>query len=162
MVTRVIPILSFLYHVFSMRQNPEHPAPSSLAVPVIQLTPPSHAQCPHVAYQRTNPQPSTQNTFGQFTCHTATTALHPAVFMPEGSPAETLSSLPASANPSLTSTLSSIAFSDLPYQTDTPATSPAPELQPPIQSKPVPITESQGSIGWTDEGDDQLSPGEFL
>src|SRR6267154_4351928 len=81
--------------------------------------------------------------------------LHPAVFTPEDSPAGTLSSLP--------STPSSIMFSDQPYSPETPATSPAPKNQLALpQNQPAPMTESKGSIGWTGEGNDQLSPGQFL
>ena len=169
-VTRAIPTLSFLYRVFSIRQNPEprtpnstqnrtpsaqYPAPSSLSVPIIQVVPP---QAVHHNPRSTHPQ--LRNTRGQFAQCTAATTLRPANFTPEGSLAGTASSLPSSSAPS---TPSSITFSDQSYLTDTPATSPAPQIQLPLQqNQPLPMSESKGSIGWTGEGDDQLSPGQFL
>jgi hypothetical protein len=85
---------------------------------------------------------------------------HPANFTPEGLPAGTISSLPSSSAPS---TPLLIRFSDQPYLMDTPATSPAPQIQLLLQqNQPLPMSESKGSIGWTGEGDDQLSPGQFL
>jgi len=85
---------------------------------------------------------------------------HPANFTPEGLPAGTISSLPSSSAPS---TPLLIRFSDQPYLMDTPATSPAPQIQLLLQqNQPVPMLEFKGSIGWTREGDDQLSPGQAL
>jgi hypothetical protein len=89
-----------------------------------------------------------------------TATLRPAFFTPEGSPNNTLHSLPSSTP---ASSPSSLTFSDSPFPNNTPPTSPAPQQlpAPPQTARPV-MSESKGSLQWEGGADDNLSPGQFL
>ena len=103
-----------------------------------------------------------RNTQGQSVCHTATMALHPATFIPEGSPAETLRDPPPSSESSPVSSPLSLTFSDNPYNT-MPATLPAPQLPsaPPLATRSH-MSDSKGSLQWEGSADSNLSAGQFL
>jgi len=138
----------------------QNPVPGFPPVPTFCVTPPPPLNPYEAALVSQCTLPQLQNAQGRFTHWATANTLRPAVFTPEGSPTGTISSLPSSSAPS---SPSSVTFSDIPFPSGTPATSPAPQTSHSVTPSPWHImSDHKGSLQWEGSTDDKLSVGQFL